>query len=121
MTHSTNAAVLAASLVLFDVGLVTLTQYILLDPILLFFISASVYASIKFYSYKDRPFSLSWWVWLSMTGVFLSCAMSVKFVGLFTVLYIGLRTIYELWEILGDLSHPIVSCLSNELLLMKSM
>jgi dolichyl-phosphate-mannose-protein mannosyltransferase len=35
--------------------------------------------------------------------------MSVKFVGLFTVLYIGLRTISELWEILGDISRPIVS------------
>lgn len=47
-------------------------------------------------------------MWLALTGTFLSCAMSVKFVGLFTVLYVGLRTIYELWEILGDLSRPVV-------------
>jgi dolichyl-phosphate-mannose--protein O-mannosyl transferase len=54
MTESTPAAGIAAALVLFDVGLVTLTQYILLDPILLFFISASVYSSFKFYSYRER-------------------------------------------------------------------
>lgn len=54
MTGSTSASTLAAALVLFDVGLVTLTQYILLDPILLFFISASVYSSIKFYSCRER-------------------------------------------------------------------
>lgn len=54
MTQSTSAACLAASFILFDVGLLTLTQYILLDPILLFFISGSVYTSVKFYTYKNR-------------------------------------------------------------------
>lgn len=66
---------------------------------------ARFHCNIKF---RSRPFSLKWWTWLSATGVFLACAMSVKFVGLFTIIYIGLRTIYELWEILGDLSKPIV-------------
>jgi dolichyl-phosphate-mannose-protein mannosyltransferase len=54
MTGSTTASCLASAFVLFDVGLVTLTQYILLDPILLCFISASIYASFKFYSFRDR-------------------------------------------------------------------
>ena len=45
--------------------------------------------------------------------------MSVKFVGLFTVLYIGLRTIAELWEILGDLSRPIVSPLTKIFILFR--
>jgi len=54
MTESSSAASLAAAFILFDVGLLTLTQYILLDPILLFFISGSIYASVKFYSYRNR-------------------------------------------------------------------
>jgi dolichyl-phosphate-mannose-protein mannosyltransferase len=33
--------------------------------------------------------------------------ISVKFVGLFIVLLVGLRTIKDLWNILGDLSKPI--------------
>ncbi|ODN04599.1 Protein O-mannosyl-transferase 2, partial [Orchesella cincta] len=113
MTESTSAACLAAAFILFDVGLLTLTQYILLDPILLFFISGSVYTSVKFYTYRNNPFTLVWWTWLVLSGVFIACAISVKFVGLFTVLYIGFRTIYELWEILGDLSQPITYTLKH--------
>lgn len=39
-----------------------------------------------------------------MTGSF-----SVKFVGLFVVILVGFRAIAELWEILGDLSYPVVN------------
>lgn len=56
-----------------------------------------------------RPFSLSWWFWLSAIGVMLSAAISVKFVGLFIVLLVGLQTVTDLWIILGDLSYPLVS------------
>ena len=31
----------------------------------------------------------------------------MKFVGLFVILLVGLNTIYQLWEVLGDLSKPI--------------
>ena len=54
MTGSSTAATIAGALVLFDVGFLTLTQYILLDPILLFFISGSIYCSFKFYNYRER-------------------------------------------------------------------
>ena len=36
----------------------------------------------------------------------LAGAISVKFVGLFIVLYVGIFTIGQLWGILGDLSQP---------------
>lgn len=39
-----------------------------------------------------------------MTGSF-----AVKFVGLFAVLLVGVRAIYELWVILGDMSQPVVN------------
>ena len=35
-------------------------------------------------------------------------AIAVKFVGLFVVLYVGIFTIIQLWNILGDLSHPLL-------------
>lgn len=56
-----------------------------------------------------RPFSASWWFWLSLTGVSLAGAMGVKFVGLFVVLLVGLNTIYDLWDLLGNLSLSLVS------------
>jgi len=107
MTSSLNASFIAGSLILFDVGLLTLNRYILLDPILLFFISGATYGMAKFRSLSDRPFSYSWWLWLSVTGSMLGGAISVKFVGLFVVLLVGVNTVHQLWLILGDMSRPI--------------
>ncbi|XP_065564081.1 protein O-mannosyl-transferase 2-like isoform X2 [Artemia franciscana] len=107
MTHSLPAATLAGVLILLDHGLLTLNRYILLDPILLFFISATVYGMVKTHSFRDRPFSLSWFCWMSFTGVMMTGALSVKFVGLFAVVLVGLHAITDLWDILGDLSKPV--------------
>ncbi|CAH0392491.1 unnamed protein product [Bemisia tabaci] len=106
MTRSLTASSYAAAFLVCDVGMLTLTQYILLDPILLFFIMASAYGIMKFNSFKNRAFSTQWWFWLSFTGVMLACSLCVKFVGMFIVMWIGLHTISELWIILGDLSKP---------------
>ncbi|NXY90131.1 POMT2 transferase, partial [Alcedo cyanopectus] len=91
-----------------DTGCITLSQYILLDPILMFFLMGAVLSMVKCNSCADRPFSASWWFWLSLTGVNLAGAMGVKFVGLFVVLLVGLNTIYDLWDLLGNLSLSLV-------------
>lgn len=106
LSRSLNAAILASLLVTFDVGLVTLSQYILLDPILLFFIVGAFMSIVVFKAQSHRPFTLVWWMWLITTGAFLSCAISVKFVGLFVVLLVGLYTAHDLWEQLGNLEQP---------------
>lgn len=108
MTNSLRAAAFSALYILCDVGILTLTQYILLDPILLFFVMGSVMGMAKFHSCKSNAFSIRWWAWLSFTGTMLACAVSVKFVGLFVVILVGLRTVAELWEILGNLSYPVM-------------
>jgi dolichyl-phosphate-mannose-protein mannosyltransferase len=84
-----------------------LNQYILLDPILLFFISGATYALFKFRSFSASPFTLRWWTWLAATGVMLAGAISVKFVGLFVVLFVGANTVEQLWVVLGDTSKPV--------------
>lgn len=94
-----------------DVGLLTLNQYILLDPILLCFMMCATWGMIRIGSLRHQPFTPSWWSWLTFTGVSLACTISVKFVGLFVVLLVGLYTIFELWRELGDLTKPIVSIL----------
>ncbi|MCL4119094.1 UNVERIFIED_CONTAM: hypothetical protein GTU68_019371 [Idotea baltica] len=113
MTRSLPAATLASSFILFDVGLLTLNQYILLDPILLFFIMGSVMGYSKFKSQRDRPFSRGWWTWLCFTGVMLSGSVSVKFVGVFVVVYVGFNTIKDLWDIYGDLCNPMMYVLKH--------
>lgn len=97
------------NLMILDVGMITLNQYILLDPILLFFVSGSVMGMVKVKANQHNSFTSQWWLWLIFTGVMLAGAISVKFVGLFAIILVGLYTIVELWEILGDLSEPVVS------------
>ncbi|XP_063049418.1 protein O-mannosyl-transferase 2 [Engraulis encrasicolus] len=104
LSGSTSAALITASLLIFDTGYITLSQYILLDPILMFFIMGSVFCSVKFFSLTHRPFSRPWCVWMLLLGVCLAGAVSVKFLGLFVVLLVGLNTAAELWGLLGDIT-----------------
>lgn len=106
MTQSLSAATFAAVFILCDVGILTLTRYILLDPIFLFFMMGTVFGITKFRSLYNRPFSYSWWFWLFFTGFMMASCVSVKFVGLFTVILVGLMTVEDLWNILGELEKP---------------
>ncbi|NXS62807.1 POMT2 transferase, partial [Brachypteracias leptosomus] len=108
LSKSLPAALLTAFILIFDTGCITLSQYILLDPILMFFLMGAVLSMVKCNSCADRPFSASWWLWLNLTGVNLAGAMGVKFVGLFVVLLVGLNTIYDLWDLLGNLNVSLV-------------
>ncbi|KAM9788125.1 protein O-mannosyl-transferase 2 [Syngnathus typhle] len=113
LSHSQTAALIAAWLLIFDTGCITICQYILLDPILLFFIMAAVFSMVKFKQQKDRPFSASWWFWMILTGVNLAGALGVKFVGLFVILLVGLNTVSDLWRLLGDLDLSLVDIAKN--------
>ncbi|NXC88155.1 POMT2 transferase, partial [Cercotrichas coryphoeus] len=108
LSKSLPAALLTAFILIFDTGCITLSQYILLDPILMFFLMGAFLSMVKCNSCANRPFSASWWFWLSLTGVSLAGAMGVKFVGLFVVLLVGLNTICDLWDLLGNLSLSLV-------------
>uniref|UniRef100_A0A3Q2WZE5 Protein O-mannosyl-transferase 2 n=1 Tax=Haplochromis burtoni TaxID=8153 RepID=A0A3Q2WZE5_HAPBU len=104
LSNSCTAAIIAATLLIFDTGCITISQYILLDPILMFFIMAAVLSMVKF----NQSFSASWWLWLVLTGINLAGALGVKFVGLFVIILVGLNTIWDLWRLLGDMSLSLV-------------
>ncbi|XP_053700812.1 protein O-mannosyl-transferase 2 [Synchiropus splendidus] len=104
LSQSLSAALITASLLIFDTGCLTISQYILLDPILMFFIMAAVLCTVKFNQLQHRPFCSLWWMWMLLTGVSLSGALGVKFVGLFVILLVGLNTVSDLWRLFGDLS-----------------
>ncbi|XP_004624952.1 protein O-mannosyl-transferase 2 [Octodon degus] len=109
LSKSLPAALVTAALLTFDTGCLTLSQYILLDPILMFFILAAMLSMVKYNSCANRPFSAPWWFWLSLTGISLAGALGVKFVGLFIILQVGLNTIADLWHLFGDLSLSLVT------------
>lgn len=54
LSRSNSAALIAASLLIFDTGCITISQYILLDPILMFFIMGAVLSMVKFNQQKSR-------------------------------------------------------------------
>ncbi|AMD18693.1 HBL209Cp [Eremothecium sinecaudum] len=89
-------------LVLCENSYATLGRFILLDSMLLLFTVSSFYAFIRFHNERSRPFQRKWWKWLLMTGISLGCTISVKMVGLFIITLVGLYTIADLWQKLGD-------------------
>lgn len=89
---------------------VTISRFILLDSPLIFFIAASVFAWKKFEI--QVPFTANWFRSLAATGLALGLAVSSKWVGLFTIAWVGVLCLYQLWFIIGDLqvsSKKIVS------------
>jgi len=127
-----TSSLLGALLVTFDNGLVTQSRLILLDSPLVISTAFTVYAWTVFESkyhsaavvptnpdgkmedVKDGVFSADWWTWLALTGLGLGATVSMKWVGLFTIAWVGCLTMLQLWNLLGDLRvtpvhHPPLS------------
>ncbi|KAI4520845.1 glycosyltransferase family 39 protein [Schizophyllum commune Loenen D] len=94
---------LVTLMVLLDVGWLTISRFILLDSMLLFFTFLTVFCLTKFHNQQQFSFSFDWWMWLAFTGVSIGLVTSVKMVGLFVTALVGLYTIEDLWEKFGDL------------------
>ncbi|XP_046848331.1 protein O-mannosyl-transferase 2-like isoform X2 [Xenia sp. Carnegie-2017] len=108
-TRSTSASLMSASFILFDTGCLTISQYILLDPILMFYIMLAVFCVVKFQTHSCSPWSFEWWFWLTLSGINLANAFSCKWVGLFVILWAGVVTVVDLWNMLGDLGMSLFS------------
>lgn len=97
---SALACTLGASLVLFDNAQITESRLILLDAALMFFMVAALLSYLRFRLARHQPFGIRWWFWLISTGFFLSCVISVKYVGLFTYLTVGVAVVADLYNLL---------------------
>ncbi|XP_036117589.1 protein O-mannosyl-transferase 1 isoform X3 [Molossus molossus] len=107
------AAMGAALLILIENALITQSRLMLLESLLIFFNLSAVLSYLKFSnSQKRRPFSPSWWLWLTLTGVACACAVGTKYMGVFTyLLVLGVATVHT-WHLIGDrtLSNVCVLC-----------
>lgn len=96
-------------------GLLTQARLILLDSPLMI---ATAFTGLAFISFANqheqgpsKAFQPSWWFWLAMTGLGLGATVSVKWVGLFTIAWVGTITLLQLWVLLGDVKTVTpVSC-----------
>jgi dolichyl-phosphate-mannose-protein mannosyltransferase len=102
-----TTATVGSVLLLFDNAMATQSRLILLDSFLVFFTASTVFCWIEFCNTeRRRAFTLNWWAWLASTGFFLGCVVSTKWVGLFTIASIGVATISQLWNHLGNIHLP---------------
>jgi dolichyl-phosphate-mannose-protein mannosyltransferase len=97
---STVIAAFSAILVLLDNAHVAQSRLILLDATLIFFMSLTIYAYIRFRKLRYHEFSIEWWSWLIATGFLMACTWGSKVNGVLTVLTIGVAVLVDLWEIL---------------------
>ncbi|TGJ83354.1 hypothetical protein E0Z10_g5421 [Xylaria hypoxylon] len=102
----TATAALGSSLIVFENGLLTQARLILLDSPL---VVATAFTALAFTSFTNqheqgpkKAFDISWWFWLVMTGLGLGVTVSIKWVGLFTIAWVGSLTLVQLWVLLGD-------------------
>ncbi|KAJ9155344.1 Dolichyl-phosphate-mannose--protein mannosyltransferase 1 [Pleurostoma richardsiae] len=102
----TSTAAMGAGLIIFENGLLTQARLILLDSPLMI---ATAFTAMAFSSFTNQhelgpshAFSASWWFWLVMTGLGLGATVSIKWVGLFTIAWVGTLTLVQLWVLLGD-------------------
>jgi dolichyl-phosphate-mannose-protein mannosyltransferase len=86
--------------------LLTQARLILLDSPL---VAATGFTALAFNAFTNqheqgpsKAFSPSWWFWLVSTGLGLGITLSIKWVGLFTIAWVGSLTILQLWILLGD-------------------
>ncbi|KAF2757331.1 dolichyl-phosphate-mannose-protein mannosyltransferase [Pseudovirgaria hyperparasitica] len=102
----TTTAALGAGLIIFENALLTQSRLILLDAPLVIFTAFTALAWLSFMNQHEqgpsKAFGPSWWFWLVMSGLGLGATASVKWVGLFTIAWVGSLTIVQLWVLLGD-------------------
>jgi dolichyl-phosphate-mannose-protein mannosyltransferase len=116
----TATAALGASMIVFENGLLTQARLILLDSPL---VIATAFTALAFASFTNqheqgpaKAFEAAWWFWLVMTGLGLGVTVSIKWVGLFTIAWVGSLTLVQLWVLLGDTKTVTIRVFSKHLM-----
>lgn len=95
-------------LVAFEMLSLTLSKFILLDSMLLLFTVATFFGLVKIHTLRQNNTLISkkGIFWLVYTGASIGCVCSVKWVGLFVTLLVGMYTVYDLGVRFFQLSVP---------------
>ncbi len=94
---------LVSLMVVFENSFVVLSKFILLDSMLLFFTAttflclAQLHRVSRIQQKGNHELSKQWLLWLILTGISIGCVCSVKWVGFFATVVVGIYTIYDLF------------------------
>ncbi|KAL3233045.1 Dolichyl-phosphate-mannose--protein mannosyltransferase 6 [Nakaseomyces bracarensis] len=77
---------------------IALSKFILLDSMLLFFTLTTFAGLVKLISLRKKQLTRQWSWWMLVTGLSIGCVCSVKWVGLFITVVVGVYTILDLFE-----------------------
>ncbi|MCJ1445632.1 MAG: Protein O-mannosyltransferase 2 [Stictis urceolatum] len=104
---------LVTMMVLCENSYATISRFILLDSMLLFFTFTTTMCWARFHRLRHQSFSIEWFFWLFACGFNIGCVCSVKWVGFFCTAVVGLYTVEDLWNKFGDLEMPVVTYASH--------
>ena len=93
---------LAGFLLLCDNALLTQSRFILMEPMLLLLSLLGLLCILKFRKFQNNPYSFTWWLWLSLGGVFLTLGLCVKYIGGLTFLLCIMILLRDYWLLLGN-------------------
>ena len=93
-------AALAGILILFDNALLTQSRFILMESILMQFSLFGLICIMKFRKVMDQPTIFSWWIWLILGIASLTCALCVKYVGLYSLILALSLIAYDYWNLI---------------------
>ncbi|SSD59841.1 probable Dolichyl-phosphate-mannose--protein mannosyltransferase 1 [Saccharomycodes ludwigii] len=102
---------LASFCFILENAFVTISRYILLDSPMVCFIAAAAYAYKRFELYNETSFKAI--KSLICCGIALGLSLSSKWVGLFTISWVGVLCALKLWFMLGDLNRPVCATIKS--------
>ncbi|EFN88395.1 protein O-mannosyltransferase 1 [Harpegnathos saltator] len=94
------AAAIGGILLLLDNALLTQSRFILMESILMQFSLLGLLCILKFRKVMDQPTSVSWWIWLTLGTVNLTCALCVKYVGFYSMVLAIFLIARDYWSLL---------------------
>ncbi|CAL1300760.1 unnamed protein product [Larinioides sclopetarius] len=109
---TSRTAMLAGVLIIFENAYLTQSRFILMESMLIWFSAFGLLAYLKFRKIS-RPFSTQWWTWLITCSVSLTCAICVKYSGIFSALLVVGLLISDYWKMISDKSLSIVQLLAH--------
>ncbi|XP_011308139.1 protein O-mannosyltransferase 1 [Fopius arisanus] len=95
------SAAIAGLMLLLDNAFLTQSRFILMESILIEFSLFGLFCTLKFRKIMDDPRRLSWWIWLTLAISSLTCALCVKYVGVYSLILALVIITQDYWSLLA--------------------